>query len=91
MYRGTSKRTPPGPYREPMPMVLGGSPGGWAFSYERGTPVVVVRGFVLPVVPEDGGLPRRAYTRLGGYLAHTKALPHPLGPAHGPRQRPTVG
>jgi len=26
---------PLGPYRRPMPRVL----GGWAFSYERGTPV----------------------------------------------------
>ena len=33
-YRGTSltrKRTPLGPYREPMPRVLGGSLGGWSF------------------------------------------------------------
>ena len=39
-YRGTSltrKRTPLGPYRRPMPMVLGVL-GGWAFSYGRGTP-----------------------------------------------------
>ena len=38
-YRGTSliikKRPSLGPYRSPMPRVL----GGWAFSYERGTPV----------------------------------------------------
>ena len=33
----TRKRTPPGPYRRPMPGVL----GGWAFSYGRGSPVVV--------------------------------------------------
>jgi len=38
--RGTSlirKRTSLGPYRRPMPRVL----GWWAFSYGRGTPVVV--------------------------------------------------
>ena len=37
-YRGTSrtrKRTPLGPYRRPMPRVL----GGWAFCFERSTPV----------------------------------------------------
>ena len=37
-HRGTSltrKRTTLGPYRRPMPRVL----GGWAFSYERGAPV----------------------------------------------------
>ena len=37
-YRGTSlirKRTPLGPYRRHKPRVV----GGWAFSYERGTPV----------------------------------------------------
>ena len=37
-HRGTSrmrKRTPTGPYRRPMPRVL----GGWAFPYGRGTPV----------------------------------------------------
>ena len=28
-----------GPYRRPMPRVLGGVLGGWTFSYERGTPV----------------------------------------------------
>ena len=41
-YRGTSlvrKCTPLGPYRRPMPRVLGGVLGGWAFSYWRGTPV----------------------------------------------------
>ena len=39
-YRGTSlarNHTPVGPYRRPMPRVL----GCWAFSYERGTPVHV--------------------------------------------------
>jgi len=43
VYRGTSlkrKRTPLVPYRRPMPRVLGGSWGGWAFSYGRGTPVL---------------------------------------------------
>ena len=38
MCRATSlkrKRTPLGPYRTPMPGVL----GGWTLSYERGTPV----------------------------------------------------
>ena len=37
-YKGTSltgKRNPLGPYRRPVPRVL----GGWAFSYGRGTPV----------------------------------------------------
>ena len=41
-YRGTSlirKRTPRGPYRRPMPRVLGGVLGGWAFCYGRSTPV----------------------------------------------------
>ena len=41
-YRGTSLiriRLPLGPYRRPMPRVLGGGYGGWAFSYGRGTPV----------------------------------------------------
>ena len=41
-YRGTSltrKRTFIGPYRRPMPRVLGGSLGGGAISYERDTPV----------------------------------------------------
>jgi len=28
----TRKRTPTGPYRRPLPRVLGGVPGGWAFS-----------------------------------------------------------
>ena len=40
-YKGTSltrKRTPLGPYRRPMPRVL----GGWVVSYERGTPVRVI-------------------------------------------------
>jgi len=35
VYRGTSltrKCTPLGPYRRPMPTVLGWSKGGWAFS-----------------------------------------------------------
>ena len=39
-YRGTSligKHTPIGPCRRPMPRVLGGVLGGWAFSYGRGT------------------------------------------------------
>ena len=34
VYRGNSltrKRTPLGPYRRPMPRVLGGSGGGWRF------------------------------------------------------------
>ena len=46
--RGTSlirKRTPLGPYRRPVPRVLGGFPGGWRFSYGRGTPVGKVRQF----------------------------------------------
>ena len=41
--RGTSlvrKSTPLGPYRRPMPRVLGGSLGGGAFSSGRCTPVV---------------------------------------------------
>ena len=33
------KRTPLGPYRRPIPRVQGGSWGGGAFSYGRGTPV----------------------------------------------------
>ena len=34
------KRTLPGPFPRPMPRVLArGVPGGWAISYERGTPV----------------------------------------------------
>ena len=40
--RGTSrirKCTPPGLYRRPMPRVVRGVLGGWAFSYGRGTPV----------------------------------------------------
>ena len=40
-YMGTSlirKHTPLGPYRRPMPRVL----GGWAFSYGRGTPVTAL-------------------------------------------------
>ena len=44
-YRGTSlirKRTPLGPYRRPVPRVLGESWGGGAFSYERGTPVHIL-------------------------------------------------
>ena len=43
-YRGSSltgKRTPLGPYRRPMPRVL----GGWAFSHERDTPVILKAGF----------------------------------------------
>ena len=43
LYGGTSltrKRPPQGPYRRPMSRVLGGVIRGWAFSYERGTPVV---------------------------------------------------
>ena len=49
MYRGTSpirQRTPLGPYRRPMPRVLGGGYAygrvlrGWAFSCGRGTSVV---------------------------------------------------
>ena len=42
VYRGTSlvrKRRHLGPYRRPMPGVLGGGLGGWAFTYGRGTPV----------------------------------------------------
>jgi hypothetical protein len=35
----TRKRNPLGPYRKPMPRVLGGVLGVWAFSYGRGTPV----------------------------------------------------
>ena len=44
LYKGTSltiKRTPLGPYRRPVPRVLGGFLGGWAVSYERGTPVLI--------------------------------------------------
>ena len=42
-HRGISlfrKQIPLGPYRRPMPRVLGGVLGGWAFSYEQGTPVL---------------------------------------------------
>ena len=42
LYRGTSllsKCTPLGPYRRPMPRVL----EGWAFSYGRGSPVLLDR------------------------------------------------
>jgi len=42
IYRVTSltrKRTPLGPYRRPLPRVLGGSMG-LAFVYERGTPLL---------------------------------------------------
>ena len=42
MYRGTSlirKRTPLGPYRRPMPRVLGGVLAEWACSYARGAHV----------------------------------------------------
>jgi hypothetical protein len=35
------KRTPLGPFHRPMPKVPGGVLGGWAFSYERGTPVLI--------------------------------------------------
>ena len=52
-YRGTSviRNTPLlGPYRRPMPRVLGGVLGGWAFSYERGTPVLL-QGPVVSVSP----------------------------------------
>ena len=45
LYRGTSpirKHTTLGPYRKPLPMVLGGSQGGWAFSYGRGTLVRLI-------------------------------------------------
>jgi hypothetical protein len=50
-YRGNSlirKQPYPGPYCRPMPRVLGGSQGprgvlgGWAFSYERGSPVTLL-------------------------------------------------
>ena len=40
--RGTSlirEQLPVGPYNSPMPRVLWGSSGGWAFSYGRGSPV----------------------------------------------------
>jgi len=38
VYRSTSL-IPLGPYSRPMPRILGGSLGGLAFLYERGTPV----------------------------------------------------
>jgi len=43
VHRCTSLITSPPPvrpYSSPMPRVLGGVLGGWAFSYERGTPVL---------------------------------------------------
>jgi len=51
-HRGTSlirKRTPLGPYGRPMPRVL----GGWAFSYERGTPVLHRVATQMPPPPQD--------------------------------------
>ena len=42
-YRGallTRKHPPLGPYRKPLPRVLGEVLGGWEFSYERGAPVL---------------------------------------------------
>jgi len=62
-YRGTlliRNRTPLGPYRRPIlgPRVV---LGGWAFSYERGTPVTARGGLVLDVdCAAPGAVPRRA-------------------------------
>ena len=61
-HRGTSlarKRTPLGPYRRPMPRVL----GGWAFSYGRGTPVTNAR-FSLRVTCVGGGGRAASHTGL---------------------------
>ena len=38
VYLAHRKGTSLGPYRRPMPRVLGGFLGGWAFSYGRRTP-----------------------------------------------------
>ena len=71
MYRGTShtrNRTPLGPYRRHMPMVLGGPPGGGAFAYGRGT----------PVGPAQSSFRHRCLacmTLIQGYLAHRKRPP----------------
>ena len=40
-YLAHEQTYPPGPYRRPMPRVVGG-PRGWAFSHGRGTPVFSV-------------------------------------------------
>ena len=59
-YRGASlirKRTPLGPYSKTLPRVIGGS-WGWAFSYERGTPVCNLR---RSVREEAGALDLRAH------------------------------
>ena len=63
------KTHPPGPYRRPMPRVLGG-PTGVGVSYERGTPADLGR---------NAPPPRAAAPPLQENHAHKKS-PTPLGP-----------
>jgi len=58
------KRTPLGPYRRPMPRVI----GGWAFSDGRGSPVHKVFRQLGPAFCGTLG-------QLQGYLAHEKLPP----------------
>ena len=75
------KRNPLGPFRRPMPRVLGGSQGGWRFlMVEVALNISSRRAFWLVAVESDG---------VKGYLAHKKS-PIPLGPPWLPRHRPTV-
>ena len=93
-YMGTSlirKRTSLGPYRRPMPRVIGRVIGGWAFSYGRGTPVSVPRRADQfrggPAIESRGGIvspdagppvPRRADQRLGArrWAFSRSSFPH---------------
>ena len=104
-YRGTSlirKRTPLGPYRRPVPWVLGGSWGGERFLMGE------VPQYALKFLPEAGpSAPRRAYLSRGGPICSEAGLSIPSGPIcpeaglchsqlltglpSGPTDRPTVG
>ena len=62
-YRGTSligTHTPIGPYSRPMPRVLGGVLGGWAFSCGRGSPVHFPRKPLRKAFLRGGSCPVRS-------------------------------
>ena len=69
----TRKLTPLGPYRRPMPRVL----GGWAFSYERGTPV----GFHVSGVDELGVGRLGSGFRIKGVGRGVQSIPDPHRPS----------
>ena len=68
--------------------------GGWAFSYERGTPLDMWSNSVNFGANKtrfhDIGEIKSTEAELQGYLAH-KNPPTPLGSPQGPRLSPTVG